>query len=151
MPQHIRLPCPSLPTSQSLLRSMSVESVMLSNHLVLCHRLLLLLSIFPQHQGISSELALRIRWPEYWSFSFSISPSNGYSGLISFKTGWFSLLAVQGTRKSLLQHHSLKASVLWCSAFFMVQLSYPDLTTGYRTTTKGRLTFPFASGRHLAY
>ena len=102
---------------------MSIESVMPSNHLVLCHPLLHLPSIFLQHQGRSSELVLHIRWPKYWSFSFSISPSNEYSGLFSFIIDWFDLLAVQGSLKNLLQHYSLKASIPWCSAFFMVQLS----------------------------
>ena len=97
---------------------------MLSNHLILCHPLLLLPSIFPSIMVFSNELALHIRWPKYWSFSFSISPSDEYSGLISFRTDWFDIFAVQGTLKSLLQHHSLKASVLWCSVFFM--LHYKD-------------------------
>ena len=112
----------SFTISQSLLKIMSIESVMLSNHLILCHLLFLLLSIFPSIRGFSNELALCIRWPKYWSFSFSISPSNEYSGLISFKIDWFDLLAVQWTLKSLLQHHSLKASILWCPAFFTAQL-----------------------------
>ena len=109
---------------------MSIESVEPSNHLILCHPLLLLPSIFPSIRVFSNESALRIRWPKYWSFSFSISPSNEYSGLISFRMDWFDLLAVQGTLKSLLQHHSLKASILCCSAFFIVQLSHPYMTTG---------------------
>ena len=110
---------------------MSIESVMPSNHLILCPPLLLLPSIFPSTRVFSSESVLQIRWPKYWSFSFSISPSNEYSGLISFTIDWFDLLAVQGTLKSLLQHHhSSKASVLQCSAFFMVQLSHPYMTTG---------------------
>ena len=100
---------------------MSIELVILSNHLILCHPLLLLLSIFPSIRVFSNELALPIRWPKYWSFSFSISPSNKYSALISFRIDWFDLLAVQGTLRSLLQHHSSKASVLLCSAFYMVQ------------------------------
>ena len=103
--------------SRSLLKLMSTESVMLSNHLILCHLLLLLPSIFPSIRVFSNESVLCIRWPNYWSFSFSISPSNEQSGLISFRMGWFDLLAVQGTLKSLLQHHSSKASILWCSAF----------------------------------
>ena len=107
---------------------MSIESVMPSNHLILCPSLLLPLSVFPSIRVFSSELALRIRWPKYWSFS--ISPSNEYSGLISFRIDCFDLLAVQGTLKSLLQHHDLKASILWCSAFFMVQFSCPYMTTG---------------------
>ena len=109
---------------------MSVESVMPPNHLILCHPLLLLPSIFPSIKVFSNELAFCISWPEYWSFSFSISPFNEYSGLISFRIDWFHLLAVQGTVKNLLQHHSLKASVLQCSAFFMIQLSHPYMTTG---------------------
>ena len=117
----------SLTISWSLPKLMSIESVVLSNHLILCHPLLLLPSIFPS-QGLSSESALHIRWPRYWSFS--ISPSNEYSGLISFRMDWLDLLAVQGTLKSLLQHHSLKASILRCAAFFMVQLSHPYMTTG---------------------
>ena len=112
-----------------LLRLMSIESVMPSNHLILCHPLLLLPSIFPSIRVFSNESALHIRWLEYWSFSFSISLSNEYSGLISFGTDWLDLLAVQGTLRSLLQHHSSKASVLWHSAFFMVQLSHPCMTT----------------------
>ena len=100
-----------------------------SNHLILCHPLLLLPSIFPSIRVFSNESALCIKWPKYWSFSFSISPSNEYSGLISFRMDWLDLLAVQGTVKSHLQHHSLKASILWCSAFFMVQLSQPYMST----------------------
>ena len=109
--------------SQSMLKFMSIKSVMSSNHLILCHPLLLPPSILPSIRVFSKDVALHIRWPKYWSFSFSISPSNAYSGLISFKMDWLDLLAVQGTLKSLFQHHSLKASVLQCSAFFMVQLS----------------------------
>ena len=109
---------------------MSIESVLPSNHLVLCHPLLLLPSVFPSIRIFSNELSLYIRWPKYWSFSYSTSPSNEYSGLISFRIDWFDLLAVQGTLKSLLQHHSSKASILQHSAFFMVQLSYPYVTTG---------------------
>ena len=108
---------------------MSFESEMPSNHLILCHHLLLL-SNLSQHQVFSSESVLHITWPKYWSFSFNISPSNGYSGLISFRIDWFDLLAVQGTLKSLLQCHSSKASILKCSAFFIVQLSHPYMTTG---------------------
>ena len=108
---------------------MSINLVMPSNHLILCHPLLLLPSIFPSIRVFSNESVLHIRWPKYWSFSFSISPSNEYSGLISFRMGWFDLLAVQGTLKSLLHHHSLKASILQCSAFFMVQFSHPYMTT----------------------
>ena len=108
----------SITNSQSLLKLMSIVSVMPSNHLILCHPLLLPPSIFPIIGVFSNESALRIRWPKYWSFSFIISPSNEYSGLISFRIDWLDLLAVQGTPKSLLQHHSSKASILWCSAFF---------------------------------
>ena len=113
----------SFPISWSLLRLMSIESVTPSNHLILCHPLPLLPSIFPSIKVSSNESALHISWPKYRSFSFSTSPSNEYSGLISFRIGWFDLLAVQGTLKSLLQHRSLKASILQCSVFFMVQLT----------------------------
>ena len=116
--------------SQSLLKLMSVELVMSSNHLILCLPLLLLPSVFPSIKVFSNESALRIRWPKYWSFSFSISPSNEYSGLISFRIDWFDLLAVQGTLRSLLQHHSSKPSILRHSAFFIVQLSHPYMSTG---------------------
>ena len=109
---------------------MSIESVMPSNHLILCHPLLLLPSIFPSIRVFSNESVLPIRWPKYWNFSFSISPSNEYSGLISFRIDWLDLLTVQGTLKNLLQHHSSKASILWHSAFFIVQLSHPYMTTG---------------------
>ena len=109
---------------------MSIESVMPSNHLILCHLLLLLPSVFPSIRIFTNESALRIRWPKYWSFSFRISPSNEHSGLISFRMDWLDLLAVQGALKSLLQHHSSKASVLQRSAFFIVQLSHPYMTTG---------------------
>ena len=109
---------------------MSIKSVMPSNHLILCHPLLLLPSIFPSIRVFSNESALRIRWPKYWSFNFNISPSNEHWGLISFRMDWLDLLAVQGTLKSLLQHHSSKASILQGSAFFIVQLSHPYLTTG---------------------
>ena len=109
---------------------MSIESVIQSNHLILCHHLLLLPSIFPIFRVFSNDLALYIRWPKNWNWSFSISPSVEYSGLISFRMDWLDLLAVQRTLKNLLQHHSLKASVLWCSAFFMVQLSHPYMTIG---------------------
>ena len=109
---------------------MSIELVMLSNRLILCCPLLLLPSLFPSIRVFSNESALHIKWPNYWSFTFSISPSNKYSGLISFRIDWFDLLAVQGTFVNLLQHHNLKASVLQCSAFFMVQLSHPYRTTG---------------------
>ena len=124
--------------SWSLLKLMSIESVMSSNHLILCHPLLLP-SIFPSIRVFSNESVLRIRWPKYSSFSFSICPSNGYSGLISFRIDQFDL-AVQGTLKSLLQHHSSKTSILWCSAFFMVQLSLSYMTTG-KTTALTRRTF----------
>ena len=109
---------------------MSIGSVMPSNHLILCRPLLLLPSAFPSIRVFSRESVLCIRWPNYWSFSFSISPSNEYSGLIFFRIDWFDFLAVQGTLKSLLQHHSSKASILWCPAFFMVQLSHPYMATG---------------------
>ena len=111
--------------SQSLLKSMSTESMMLSNHLILCRPLLLLPSIFPNIRVFSNESVLCIRWPKYWSFSLSINPSNEHPGLISFRMDWLDLLAVQWTLKSLLQHHSSKASILWCSAFFIFQLSHP--------------------------
>ena len=120
----------SITSSQSLLKLMSIELVIPSNHLILYRPLLLPPSIFPSIRVFSSELVLCIRWPKYWSFSFSISPANEYSGLISFRIDWFDLREVQGTLKSLLQHHSLKASVLQCSAFFRVQLSHPLMTTG---------------------
>ena len=119
---------------------MSTELVMSSNHLTLCHPLLPLPSIFPSIRVFSNESALRIRWPEYWSYSFSISSSNEYSGLISFRMDWLDLPAVQGTLKSLLQHHSSKASILWHSAFFTVQLSHPYMTTG-KTIALTRWTF----------
>ena len=118
----------SIINSQSLLKLMSIQSVMPSNHLILCHSLLLLSSIFPSISIFSNESALRIRWPKYWSFS--ISPSNEYSGLISFRIDWFDLPAVQGTLKNLLRHHNSRASILWCSAFCMVQLSHLYMTTG---------------------
>ena len=125
--QHARLPCPS---PQSSLKLMSIELVMSSNHLILCHPLLLLPSIFPSMRVFSNESVFHIRWPKYWSFSFSISTSNDYSALISFRMDWLDLLALQGTLKSLLQHHSSKASILRHSAFFMVYLSYLHMTTG---------------------
>ena len=115
----------SITNSQSLPKPMSIESVMPSNHLILCRPLLLLPSIFPNIRVFSNESALHIRWPKYWSFSFNISLFNEHLGMISFRMDWLDLLAVQGTLKSLLQHHSLKPSFLWCSAFFMVQLWHP--------------------------
>ena len=121
---------------------MSIEMVMPSNHLILCHPLLLLPSVFPSIRVFSNKSGLCIRWPRYWSFSFTVCPSNEYLGLISFRTDWFDLLAVQGTLKSLLQHHSSKASVLWHSAFFMVQLSHPYMTTG-KTIALTRWTIVF--------
>ena len=130
----------SLPftVSQSLLKFLSVNLVMLSNHIIFCYPLLLFLLIFPSIRVFSSELALHIRWPKYWRFS--ISPSNEYSGLISFRMDWMDLFAVQGTLKSLLQHHTSKASVLQHSAFFTVQLSHPYMTTG-KTIALTRRTF----------
>ena len=130
----------SITNSRSSLRFMSIESVMPSSHLILSHPLLLLPPIPPIIRVFSSESPLCIRWPKYWCFSFSISPSNEYSGLISFRIDWFDLLAVQGTLKSLLQHYSSKASILWRSAFFMVQLSHPYTTTG-KTVALTRQTF----------
>ena len=130
---------PVLHHLQSLLRLMSIQSVMPSNHLILCHPLLLP-SVFPSVRVFSNEFALPIRWPKYWSFSFSISPSSEYSGLIFFRIHWFDLFAVQGTLKNLLQYQSQKASILQCTAFFMVQLSHPYMTTG-KTTVLTILTF----------
>ena len=120
----------SITNSWSLLKLMSIESVMPSNHLILCRPLLLLPSVFPSIRVFSNESVLHIRWPKYWNFRFSISPSNEYSRLVSFRIDWLDLLAVQGTVKSLLHHHSSEASVLQCSAFFIVQLSHPYMTTG---------------------
>ena len=120
----------SITNSQSLSKLMSIESVMPSNHLILCFPLLLLPSILPSIRVFSNESTLRIRWPKYWSFSFSLSPSNEHLGLISFRMDWLDLLAVQGTLKSRLQHHSSKVSILQCLAFFIVQLSHPYMTTG---------------------
>ena len=120
----------SITNSQSLLKLTSIKSVMPSNHLILCRPLLLLHSVFPSTRVFSNESVLCIRWPKYWSFSFNISPSNEYSGLISFRIDWLDLPAVQGTLKSLLQYHSSKASILSHSAFFIVQLSHPYMTTG---------------------
>ena len=119
---------------------MSIELVMPSNHFILCQPLLLLPSIFPSIRVFSNESALRIRWPKYWSFSFNISPAKEHPGLVSFRMDWLDLLAVQGTLKSLLQHHSSKASILWHSAFFIVQLSYPYMITG-KTIVLTRWTF----------
>ena len=130
----------SITNSQSLPKPMSIESVMPSNHLILCHPLLLLPSIFPNIRVFSNESALRIRWPKYWCFSFNISPSNEDPGLISFRMDWVDILVVQGTLKSLLQHHSSKASILLHSAFFIVQLSHPYMTTG-KTIALSRQTF----------
>ena len=132
LPVHHQLP--------ELLKLMFIEFVMPSNHLILCHPLLLPPSIFPSIRVFSNESALLIRWPKYWSFSFSMSPSNEYSGLISFRMDWLDLLAVHEAHKSLLQHHSSKAFILWCSAFFIVQLSYPSMTTG-KTIALTRQTF----------
>ena len=130
----------SITNSRSLLKLMSIKLVMPSSHLILCHPLLLPPSIFPSIRVFSNESAFFIRWPKYSSFSFNISPSNEYSGLIFFRIDWFNLLAVQGTLKSLLHHHSSKASVLWCSALFIVQLSHPYMTTG-KTIALTRWTF----------
>ena len=134
--QHAR----SITNSRSLLKLMSIESVMPSNHLILYRPLLLSPSIFPSIRVFSNELLFCIRRPKYWSFSFSISPSNEYSGLISFRMEWLDFLAVQGTLKNLLQHHSWKASILGCSAFFIVQLSHPNMNTG-KTIALTRRTF----------
>ena len=133
-------PSLSITNSQSLLKLMSIESAMPSSHLILCHPLPLPPLIVPSIRVFSNESVLCIRWPKYWSFSFSISPSNEYSGLISFRMDWLDLLAVQGTLKSLLQHHSSKASILWCSAFLIVRFSHPYMTTG-KTIALTRWTF----------
>ena len=130
----------SISNSRSLFKLMSIELVMPSNHLIFCHPLLLLPSILPSIRVFSSESVLRIRWPKYWSFSFSISPYNEYSGLISFRMDWLNLFVVQGTLKRLFQHHSSKASILRCSAFFTAQLSHPHMTTG-KTIALTRQTF----------
>ena len=132
---------PSITNSQSLLKLMSIESVMPSSHLILCCPLLLPPSIFLSVSVFSSESVLCIRWPKYWSFSFNINPSNEYSGLISFRMDWLNLLAVQGTLKSLLQHHSSKPSILRPSAFFLVQLSHPYMTTGNITALTRQIFF----------
>ena len=131
----------SITNSQSLLRLRSIRSVIPSSHIILSRPLLLLPPILPSIRVFSTEAVLRIRWPKYWSFSFSISPSNEQSGLISFRIDWFDLLAVQGTLKNHLQHHSSKASILWSSAFFIVQLSYSYMTTGKTKTLTTRWTF----------
>ena len=139
--QHSRLPCPSpTPREHSSILYDIIKSVMPSKHLILCHPLLLPPSIFSSIRVFSNESVLRIRWPKCWSFTFSISPSNEYSGLISFKIDWLDLLAVQGTLKSLLQHHSSKASILRRSPFFIVQVSHPYMTTG-KTIALTRWTF----------
>ena len=138
--QHARLPCLSFSISWGLLKLMSIESVMPSNHLILGRPLFLLPSILPSIRDFSNESALHIRWPKYWSFSFNMSPSNEHPGLISFRMDWLDLIAVQGTLKSLLQHHSSKASILWCLAFSIVQLSHPYKTTG-KTIALTRQTF----------
>ena len=140
-PQHTRPPCPS-PTPRAYPNSWVwwVEPVMPYNHLILCHLLLLLPSIFPSIRVFSNDSALHIRWPKYWSFSFNISPSNEHPGLVSFRMDWLNLLAVRGTLKSLLQHHTSKASILWHSAFFIVQLSHPFMTTR-KTIALTRWTF----------
>ena len=130
----------SITNSQSPPKPISIELVMPSNHRILCCPLLLLSSIFPSIRVFSNESVLRIRWPKYWNFSFNISPFNEYSGLISLRMDWLDLLAVRGTLKSLLQHHSSKASILQCSAFFIVQLSHPHMTTG-KTIALLRWTF----------
>ena len=130
----------SIAHSRNLLKFMSIESVMPSNHLILCHPLFCLPSIFPSIRVFSNESVLRIRWPKYWSFSFSVNPSNEHSGLISFRMDRLDLLTVQGTLKSLLQDHSSKASILQCSPFFIVQLSHPYMTIG-KTIAFTRWTF----------
>ena len=143
----------SITNSQSLPKLMFIDLVMQSNHLILCLPLLLLPSIFPSIRVFSNESALHIRWPKYWSFSFNISPSNEYPRLISFRMNWLDLLVVQGTLKNLLQHHSSKASILWRSAFFTVQLSHPYMTPGktivlntpyivYKRASQRQLTYP---------
>ena len=139
-PHGLQHACLSITSSQSLLKLMSITSMMPSNHLILCHPPLFLPSIFPSIRVFSKESVLCIRWPKYWSFTISTSLSNDYSGLISFRIDWFDLLAVQGTLKSILQHHTSKASILWHSAFFIVQLSHPYMTTG-KTIALNRQTF----------
>ena len=135
-----RQPSLFITNSQSLLKLLYIESVMPSNHLILCGPLLLLPSIFPRIRVFSNESVLHVRWPKYWHFNFNISPSKEYLGLISFRADWFDLLAVQGTLKSLLQHHSSKTSGIWCSVFFIVQFSHPYVTTG-KTIALTRQTF----------
>ena len=130
----------SITNSQNLIKFMSFEPVMPSNHLILCHPLLLPPSAFPNIRDFSNESVLGIRWPKHWSFSLSINLSNEYYGLVSFRMDWLELLAVQGTLKSLLQHHRSKASILWCSAFFIVHLSHPHMTIG-KTIALNRWTF----------
>ena len=132
--------CLSITNCRSLLKLMSIKLVMPSNHLIVCHPFLLLPTIFPNIRVFSNESVFCIRWPKYWSFSFSISPPDEYSGLISFRIDWLDLLAVQGTLKSLLQHHSSKASILWHSALFIVQLSHSYMTAG-KTIALTRWTF----------
>ena len=141
--QHTRCPL-AFAVSRSLLRLLSTEAVMPSNHLILCHPLLLRPSIFPSIRVFSNESALCIRWQKYWSFSFNISPSNEHPGLISFRMDWLDLLAVQGTLKSLLQHHSSKTSIFLHSAFFIVQFLHPNMTTG-KTIALTRWTFGWQS------
>ena len=131
---------PAIVNSWRLLKLMCIELVMPSNHIIICHPLLLLPSIFPSIRVFSSDSALHIKWPKYWSFCFNFNPSNEYSGLISFRMDYLDLLAVQRTRKGLLQHHSSKASSFWCSTFFIVQLSHPYMTTG-KTIALTRWTF----------
>ena len=146
----------SITNFQSLPKLMSIESVMSSNHLILCRPLLLLPSIFPSIRVFSNESALLLRWPKYWSFSFSLSPSNEHPGLISFRMDWLELLAVQGTLKSLVQHHISKASILWHSAFFIVQLSHPCRVTCGQKIRRSRIKihiscFPIQNSSHGSY
>ena len=141
----------SITNSQSLLKLTSIKLVIPSNHLILCHPLLLLPSIFPSIRVFSKESVLRIRWPKYWNFSFSISPSNEHSGLISFRIDWFDLLAVQGALKSLLQQHSSRASILQCSAYFIAQFSHPYLTTGKAIALTRRKSHSFVSNVSAFY
>ena len=138
--QHARPPCPS-PIPRVHSNSTSIESVMTSSHLILCRPLFLLPPIPPSIRAFSNESTLHMRWPKYWSFSFSIIPSKEHPGLISFRMDWLDLLAVQGTLRSLLQHHSSKASILWRSAFFTVQLSHPYMTTGKTTALSNSIIY----------